>query len=502
MTGHAPVHAATGQWPAPTPGSAAAHWPVPTPTPVGRKSPAAGAPRALDSGVRKSRGRRLVIGIATSLAGKLVGLVAPLLITPLAFRSLGAERYGLWMAVTSLTGMALFADFGLGNGLLTRLARLHGTGERRAAAREISSAYAMLGALAVLLLAALFVTTPWVPWPGLLNATDPAVAADARPVVLLCFGAFLVNIPLALIQRVQYAQQQVAQSNLWQAGGSLVSVALVYAAVAGGVDQVLVIAAAVLAVPVVNLANSLCYFSWQDRDLRPRVGDVRVPVARDLLRLGARFFLLSLLTSVVLNLDGFLIGRLLGLPAAATYAVVLRVFALLTLFVTLVNMPLWPANGEALARGDLAWVRRTTPRMVYLSATVVALPGLALVFVGDDVLRLWVRSADLAPVPRSLFAALAVWSVLLAVASPLFMVQNSIGLLRPQFVGWAACLLVAVPLKIVLAGRVGLPGVALASAATYGLTVLPAAVVGYRRALVEGHQGRHRAVEIEPPAAA
>ncbi|WP_405434294.1 lipopolysaccharide biosynthesis protein [Micromonospora sp. NBC_00617] len=425
----------------------------------------------------------LASGIVSSLAGKTVGLAAPLLITPLAFHNLGAERYGLWMAVTSLTGMALFADFGLGNGLLTRLSALRGTDDRRAAAREVSSAYALLGVVSVLLLVLLATTLRQVPWPALLNATDPAVARDARPIVLLCFGAFLANIPLALIQRVQYAEQQVAQSNLWQAGGSLVSVVLVYAAVTGGGDPLLVIAAAVLAVPAVNLANALCYFGWQNRDLRPRLRYVRRAVARGLLWLGAQFFLLSVLSSMVLNLDGLLISHVLGLPAAATYAVVLRMFALLTLFVTLVNLPLWPANGEAIARGDLAWVRRTTPRMMCLSAGVVALPGAVLVLAGNDVLRLWVRSADLQPVPRALLAALAVWSVLLAVAAPMLMVQNSIGLLRPQFVGWAACLLLAVPLKVVLAARVGLSGVALASAATYALTVLPAAVLGYRRAV-------------------
>ncbi|MBQ1017245.1 lipopolysaccharide biosynthesis protein [Micromonospora sp. D93] len=459
-----------------------------------RPPPLGGAAPPEPPSTGRSRSRALAGGIVSALAGKMVGLAAPLLITPLAFRGLGAERYGLWMAVTSLTGMALFADFGLGNGLLTRLARLRGTRERPAAAREISSAYALLGALSVLLMVVLVATLRWVPWPALLNAVDPTVARDARPVVLLCFGAFLVNIPLALIQRVQYAHQQVAQSNLWQAGGSLVSVALVYAAVTTGAGHVLVVAAAVLAVPVVNLANSVCYFAWQDRELRPRARHVRPAVARSLLRLGARFFLLSVLSSVVLNLDGFLISRVLGLPAAATYAVVLRMFALLTLFVTLVNLPFWPANGEALARGDLAWVRRVTLRMVGLSASVVALPGLALVLVGNDVLRLWVRAADLPPVSPVLFAGLAAWSVLLAVAAPLFMVQNSVGLLRPQFVGWAGCLLLAVPLKIVLADRVGLPGVALASAATYGLTVLPAAVVGYRRVLAGGSKWAERGV--------
>ncbi|MGC4848792.1 lipopolysaccharide biosynthesis protein [Micromonospora sp. DT15] len=449
-----------------------------------RATTAESAAREDDMSVaRRSRGRALVAGIASSLAGKAVGLVAPLLITPVAFRYLGPERYGMWMAITSLTAMALFADFGLGNGLLTRLSRLYATGDRHAAAREIASAYALLGSLAIMLVLVLAVTIRLVSWPALLNVADPAVARDARAVVLLCFGAFLVNIPLALIQRVQYAHQQVGQSNLWQAAGSLVSAGLVVAAVAADADPVLVIAAAVLAVPLMNLANSICCYCWQQPDLRPRVRYVRATKVRALLRLGSRFFGLSVLSAIALNIDGFLVGRVLGLHAAANYAVILRMFAVLALFVTLVNLPLWPANGEALARGDVSWVRRSTRRMVYLSAAAVVLPALCLVVAGNDILRIWVRSDDLERVPAPLFVALAVWSVFVAVAAPFFMVQNSVGLLGPQFFGWAACLVVAVPLKILLAGRGGLPGVALASALSYGVTVLPAAIVGYRKAL-------------------
>ncbi|MET7705779.1 lipopolysaccharide biosynthesis protein [Micromonospora sp. NPDC005413] len=449
------------------------------------------------SAARRSRGRALVTGIASSLAGKAVGLAAPLLITPVAFRYLGAERYGMWMAITSLTAMALFADFGLGNGLLTRLSRWYAAGDRRAAAREIASAYALLGTLAAALLLVLVVTVQLVPWPALLNVADPVVARDARAVVLLCFGAFLVNIPLALIQRVQYAHQQVAQSNLWQAAGSLVSAGMVVAAVATHASPTLVIAAAVLAVPLMNVANSICYFGWQQPALRPHVKNVRAPIARGLLRLGSRFFGLSLLSSVALNIDGFLVGRVLGLHAAANYAVILRMFAVLALFVTLVNLPLWPANGEALARGDVGWVRRSTRRMVCLSAAAVTLPALCLVLGGNDILQFWVRSEDLERVPAPLFVALAVWSILVAVAAPLFMVQNSIGLLGPQFLGWAACLVVAVPLKILLAARGGLSGVAFASALSYGVTVLPAAIVGYRKALATVPAGRPNSVEME-----
>lgn len=436
---------------------------------------AAGAPR--------SRTRAVAAGILASLGGSAMGMVAPLVVTPLAFGYLGAQRYGLWMAVTSLTSMSLFADLGLGNGLLTRLAALHGTDDRPAAAREVSSAYAMLTGLAAALLAGLALAADLVDWPRVLHVTDPPVAADARALVLVCFGAFLANIPLALVQRVQYAHQQVVQSNLWQAGGAVLSVALVWAAVAGEAPPVLVVAAAVSAVPLANLANSVCYFGWQDPTLRPRWSQVDRRTSAALLRLGLAFFGLSVLTSVGLNIDAFLVNRVLGLEEAANYAVVARLFSVLALVVTLVNLPLWPANGEAMARGDLGWVRRSSRRMMLLSAGAVAMPGLALVAWGNEVLRLWVRSAQLPRASVLLLLALAVWSVLLGAASPLFMVQNSVGLLGPQFVGWSLFLVLSVPLKVALGARFGLPAVPIAAVSAYAVAVLPAAVVGYRRAL-------------------
>ncbi|MER7165095.1 lipopolysaccharide biosynthesis protein [Micromonospora sp. NPDC000207] len=429
------------------------------------------------------RTRRLATGIVSSLAGRAVGLVAPLVVTPLTFGYLGAERYGLWMAVTSLTGMALFADLGLGNGLLTRLSRLHGTGDRPAAAREVSSAYAVLGALTAGLLVLLAVAGVTVPWADLFAVTDPRVAAGAPAVALVCLGAFLVNVPLALVQRIQYAHQEVTRSNLWQAAGSLSSVVLVGVAVAARVDPVLVVAVAVGAVPATNLVNTVAYFAGRGRDLRPRRRLVDRRVARNLLRLGAAFCALSVLTSAALNVDAFLVGRVLGLTEAAVYAVVLRLFALLGLFVTVVNLPLWPANGEAIARGDVRWVRRSTRRMVLVSVGAVTLPGVALVVAGNPLLDWWLRDPLFPTVPVALLAALAGWSVLVAAAAPLFMAQNAVSLLGPQFFGWAGFLAVSVPAKVLLAEGYGLTGVAVATTAGYALTVLPAAVVGYRRTL-------------------
>ncbi|MDG4809016.1 oligosaccharide flippase family protein [Micromonospora sp. WMMD1120] len=427
------------------------------------------------------RDRRLSVDIGTSLVAKGVGLAAPLVITPTCFRYLGDQRYGLWMTVTALTGMAWFADLGLGNGLLTRLSLL--SDDPRQRAREISSAYATLGVVTLALLAGLALVEPLVPWARVFGVTDPAIAGEASTLALLCFGAFAVNIPLSLIQRIQYARAQVTQTNAWQAAGSLTSMVAVLGAIAAGSGPLTVIACAVLTIPATNLVNTLVYFWRQESTARPRPHLVHRATAVGLLRLGLQFFALSAMSSIALNMDNPLVAHVLGLTVAAYYAVVGKLFAVLSLFVGLVGMTIWPANGVALARGDTAWVRRITRRMMLLNGVIVGTAGLTIVVGGHRLLDLWVGGVDPAVVPVAVLGALALWAVLVATASPLLMVQNSIGLLRPQFVGWAAFLLLATGLKIAGLREFGLVGLPVAGCLAYLLTLWPAAVVGYRRAL-------------------
>ncbi|ROO60757.1 O-antigen/teichoic acid export membrane protein [Micromonospora sp. Llam0] len=433
------------------------------------------------------RDRAVRSGIAAAMAAKATGMAAPLVITPACFQYLGDQRYGLWMAVTALTGMAWFADLGLGNGLLTRLSRLGA--DVRQQAREISSAFATVGTVALALLGGLLVVNPLVPWDRLLGVTDPGIAAETSTLVLLSFGAFAVNIPLSLIQRIQYADGQVVQSSVWQSAGSLTAMVAVLCAIGGGWDPLAVIACAVLAVPAVNLVNTVVYFGVQQPAKRPGPRLVDRATAAGLLRLGLRFFALTTMSSIAINVDSPLVANILGLAVAAHYAVVVKLFGVLSIFVGLVGMTVWPVNGAALACGEVAWVRRHTRRMVLLYGAVVGVAGAALVGWGHPLIELWVGGIDRAAVPVPVLAGLACWSFLVAVSSPLILVQNSAGLLRPQAVGWAAFLVLATGLKIWGLHHLGLLAVPLAACVAYLLTVWPAAVIGYRRTLDRAGQG-------------
>jgi O-antigen/teichoic acid export membrane protein len=298
---------------------------------------------------------------------------------------------------------------------------------------------------------------------------------------MITIGGFLLNIPLSMIQRVQYADQQVSQSNTWQAAGSLLAVAAAWAAVQVGLGVYWVIGAVAAGPLIGNIINSWWFYA-HNPDLWPRLRVADRTAARSMFGLGSQFFLISVMSSIALNADNLVIAHTVGLKAVAAYSVPYRALTALGLLVTLINLPLWPANGEALARGDTRWVRHITRRMTILSALAVVVPGSFIVAAADPIFRLWL-GPEQAPPPHLLVALMALSWVCTAAAAPSYMVQNAVGLVRPQVLGWTVFFVLSIPLKVVGTLQLGLDGVVVAGVGCYLVTMWPSAIFGYRAAI-------------------
>ena len=431
------------------------------------------------------RSRRLLKGVSTALLARGVAALVPLLLVPVTLAHLGVETYGAWMAILAVTGLVAFADLGLGSGLMTKLAACYAEGDEDSARRYVSTAYAVTGSFALMLLVALVMAAPLIPWASLLDVNSQDVERDVPTLALVCIGLFIVNVPLSLVTRVQYAVQRVGEANLWTAGGSMVSLAGAAAAVAADSGPVLVIAAVAVGPPLTSLGASIWVYGKQLPELLPRPRAVDRVTARVLVRLGSQFVVLTAIMSAANSADSLIIAKVLGVAELTTFAVPARLVGQLGLVVSLINVPLWAANGEAMARGDVAWVVRSTRRMTIISAAAIAIPGTVLVVAGDGLLRLWLGT-DLGASPL-LLAGLAVWWLLLASLSPSYMVQNSIGLVRYQLIGWLAYLVISVPAKVVMTSSFGLDVIPWVGAAVYAATALPAALLGSRVALSRAH---------------
>lgn len=420
------------------------------------------------------------MGIAGGLAGRSVALLAPLVVMPAMLKYLGETSFGIWMTAVSLTSMAMFVDLGIGNGLLTKLSSAYGARDYDGMRKYIGGAYAATVGIALLLM--LLLVAAFVVQANWFGSARLGTDGEAEKIIATCLLAFIVGVPASIIQRVMYACQVAWLSNIWQIVGAFFSVLLCLLAMRTSLDPWEVVGIYSAAPVITMIISSIAFFS-SHHELRPRFCDLSRWHAADLLHIGIRFFALSVITSIALNSDNIIVAQKLGAQAVTQYAIPAKLASLLSLVVTTLFTPLWAANGEAIARGDYAWVRRISLKMSLLGGLAVLLAGGLLTIFGNAIVELWMRRAFDAE--YALFFSLSLLPLFMAVTSPFNMILNSIGAVRVQLVAWGLFLTFSLPLKWLALTMDGVWRMAAVSAVLY-LILISVPILVYTRRKIPG----------------
>ena len=188
---------------------------------------------------------------------------------------------------------------------------------------------------------------------------------------------------------------------------------------------------AIAGAPVLATAlNALHFFGYIHPDLRPGRSFISRDTILQIARLGGLFFVLQMVVAVSYSADNFIIARTLGAASVPEYSVPQRIFALVTMMSAMLVTPLWPAYSEAIARGDMVWIRRTL-RKSLLVVTAISLTAATLLLLLTPKLLYWWIGPRIHP-PFLLILGLAVWSVIECCGTALAMFLNGAAAVRFQ----------------------------------------------------------------------
>lgn len=424
------------------------------------------------------RYRRAALTTFTSVVARVVTVLTSLITVRLTVRYLGTERYGLWMTITSVVSMMTFADLGIGNGLLSSISEAHGRDDRESVRKYVSSAFFVLLGIATVLLGLFALVHPFVPWPRVFNVASALAVREAGPAVFVFLACFALNMPLDVVQRVQTGYQEGFETNLWNAGGSLIGLSCLLVAMhfKGGLPWLLLAMSGGQLLGIVG--NWSHEFGWVRPWLLPGWAYCDRAAARKILGTGAMFLMIQVCGVFTVAVDNVIITQILGPEAVTQYAVPMRMFMLVRSVASMFVMPLWPAYGEALARGDLKWAKTTVVRSIGFSLLCFGPAVLGLALFGKTIVHVWV-GPQIQP-SYLLLGGAGAWAVVDLCGNALGIFLFGANLLKFQVLLYAVGAILMLPAKVLCAKAFGLAGVIWVTALTAVLATVALAIYVYR----------------------
>jgi O-antigen/teichoic acid export membrane protein len=287
-----------------------------------------------------------------------------------------------------------------------------------------------------------------------------------------------VGLPLSLVQRVQAGLQESWRANLWQTAGSLVSLAAVVIAAQNQAGVVWLLLAMSGGPMLVNAINTVIEFWVRKPGLRPSLANYDAAILRSLLRSGAVFVALQVCVLFGSASDSVVIAQLFGAAAVGPYAVLYKLFQTSLIF-GLFTYPLWPALGEALARGDYGWAHRALKRALVVVSAAGMILAVLFLFGAREVVHLWV--GDRIVPDWLLVSGFAAWILPSAFGGTITSLFNNSQFLRVQLKTYGAASIVALALKVPMAWWLGPAGVVWATVVAYSCVYcLPAGIIARR----------------------
>lgn len=386
------------------------------------------------------------------------------------------------LAISSALVWVGLSNFGLAQGLQNALSDevAHGTSESQKIL--ISTAVTVLLTIVICMSIAWFAFSPLIPWLKIFRPATGNFVKDIVPSVEIAFFGFLSQFLVSFIPAVYAARQEVHYGNIagiFYAFSNLLGTAV-------GVALHCRLEGMILSTTVATTVWCWSYATWyfcrpELREIVPNVFYFRFAALRRLRSLSVAFFVIQLCSILLFESEPLLLIRFASPASVTAYNVALRPFALSNSLFGFIAQPLWAAYGNAKARFDLPWIKKTHSRVLRLYWRFY-LPFFVLIIAGGPLLlRLWVGGVS-AP-GRLLLILVGLYFGIRMRTDLNATLVNGLDAMRPEAVAAIAHALITVTLNVFLISRYGVFGLPIANFLGYAMVSAWALPLIARRAL-------------------
>jgi len=394
--------------------------------------------------------------IAASFLIKGGSILIGLLLVPMTINYINSTQYGIWLTLSSIISWFSFFDIGLGNGLKNKLAETNALGQNEKGQIYISTTYAILTIISLIIFLLFFCINPFLNWAGILN-TKNYTGQSLNLVALTIFGFFCVSFVIQLINTILTANHKPAKSSLIGLIGSFLSLIIIFIFTKSTEASLIKLVLVLAGVPLLTqLIASIWLFKSSLAILSPKFKLIDFKYAKDLLSVGGVFFIIQIGALVLFQTDNIVITQLFGPKEVTTFNIAYKLFSVIIMIFTIIMTPFWSSYTDAYAKNDLEWVRNIIDKMqkywfILIGITICVLAMSPFVF------KLWL--GDSIKIPFYLSIAFTVYVTAFTWQTIHVFLLNGIGKIRLQFYLVIISAIVNLPLSIILGKWYGLVGI-------------------------------------------
>lgn len=412
------------------------------------------------------RTQMVVKNVAASFVFKALGMLCSLIIVPLTINYVDDEKYGIWIAMTSIMYFFMFSDAGLGNGMRNYLTEAVSMNDRNKARSYFSTGtFVLMGVAAVLFL----VTTPVV-FALDMNKVFNTTTLDSKSLsVILCIasGFTLLQFVTKNVNIAYISMQRYAVSDLINFLISLCSLLVIWILAKTTQGNLLYIVVTFTFMPIlIHVIASISLFRSHP-EFRLSLASVDVNLAKQIVKKGLGFFVIQITSCLLIfGSANLLMSHYCGPVQVTVYNVAYKLFSVLFIGYTIIVSPLWNAYTDATVKDDYLWIKKTFNRsLLTWAGSVVA--GLVLLALSGWIYKEWI--GDSVAVPLSVSAAVLGYICMFNLNNCATALINGLNMIYVQIITSVVLSVLYIIAVFCIKGEYGIVGISLAMIFAYML---------------------------------
>ena len=307
--------------------------------------------------------------VAASFAIKGVTIVISLALLPLTINYVNPERNGIWLTLYSLVFWLNLFDIGLGNGMRNKIAEAKAMGNTELAQKYISSTYAILSIICIFVFVLFCIINQFLNWHWVFEKLNisPIYNQEVYYLIWILIASFCFTFIFNLIKGVVTADQKPAIGSFLDMLGQILTLIGIFILSKTVTPSLVSLGLVTGFAPVaILIVANIVLFNTRYKVWRPSLKSIYFKLAKSIMNLGVKFFIMSVSWIIVNQIILVLIQTMINPVEVTSYNTAHRLFSLALNIIGIIIIPYWSSFTDAYTQKDFLWMQKSIYRLYRL----------------------------------------------------------------------------------------------------------------------------------------